>query len=118
MAISPKAFMFAIHFGFPPYTNSDADLECASLTMMFSSCTARLAHCANKPFLILNVMHAEFSIDLVFPNNVANARSPLPFCCGVPGAVNSNLILKSLLWLMRPWKALFSPEMSKRIVFV
>jgi hypothetical protein len=61
--------------------------------MMFSNWTAKIAQLAQSPCLKVVVSLAELSIDLVLPYSVANARSTFPFCCGVPGAVNSNLIL-------------------------
>jgi hypothetical protein len=58
-----------------------------------SNCTAKLSQLTQSPCLKDLVNHAEFSMDLVLLKSVANARSTFPFCCGVPGAVNSNLKL-------------------------
>jgi hypothetical protein len=82
MAMSPNVCMLEIHFGF-------------SFTFKFLSCTDNPAQCAHSPFRSGMVILAAFSMDLVLPNKVANAHYTLPFCCGVPGAVKSNLMWKS-----------------------
>jgi hypothetical protein len=59
--------------------------------MVFSNWTAKLAQLAQSLKVVVSL--AELSIDQVLPYTVANACSTFPFCCGVPGAVNSNVML-------------------------
>jgi hypothetical protein len=80
--------------------------------------TESATQCAHKLLLSGMVILAAFNIDLVFPNKVAKARSTLPFCCGVPGAVNSNLMWNSGLNCISLRNAIFSPELSRRIVLI
>jgi hypothetical protein len=61
--------------------------------MMFFNWAAKLAQLFQSPCLKIVVSLAELSIDLVLPYSVANASSTFPFCCCVPGAENSNLML-------------------------
>jgi hypothetical protein len=85
--------MLEIHFGLVQYTISEAAFSWFSLTMMSSNWSAKLAQLAQIPCIRAVVSQDEFSLDLVLPYSVGNARSAFPFCCGVPGGANSNLIL-------------------------
>jgi hypothetical protein len=52
------------------------------------------------------------------PHIVANFLSILPFCCGVFGAVISNLIFRVEFLLTSANKVLFSPALSHLIVLI
>ena len=58
----------------------------------FSSRVAVLAASAHSFFCRFGVNLASFNMACTRPYRVANLRSTLPFCWGVPGAVNSKLI--------------------------
>ena len=57
---------------------------------------------------------AKFIIALPLPISVGRARSTTPFCCGVPGAVNSNVIPRFSSSHIS-FNFLFSPELSHLI---
>jgi hypothetical protein len=77
--------MFDIHVGFVPWLY---------LLMMISNCTAKRAQLSQSQYLNVVLSLDEFRIDLGFLYSVTKANSTLLFCCGVPGNVNPNLMLK------------------------
>ena len=112
--ISPNVRRFCAYLGCAVPVNfwyADRPSFCV---MTLSKSIAVFMASAHRIFRSLPSIPAPINIALTRPYKVANFRSILPFCCGVPADVYSNLMF--ILFLAHSFsKEIFSPALSHRI---